>query len=68
LFEQISFMTSHTQFLYNTLGMPMVTKGALKPLTKLTSYPMNYTYKYLGELNHQMLTGKPTWVGNKDMW
>jgi hypothetical protein len=66
--EEVDFVASHTQFLYNATGLPLVTRSdALAPLFKLMSYPMNYRYKYINELYTRMTTGSPSWAkGMKD--
>lgn len=61
--EFVDFTASHTQFLYNAVGLPMVTRSDVAaPIFKLMSYPMNYRYKYLSELWHQIKTGSPSWT------
>ena len=65
LFKEMEFVASHTQFLYNAMGLPLITRS--KPVAamafKLTSFPLNYWHKYLGEMNHRMWTGQPTYAG-----
>jgi hypothetical protein len=63
MFKEMEFQASHTQFLYNVLGMPLIARGAAAPFFKLTSYPMNYGYKYLASLGSRMKTGRPEWAG-----
>lgn len=66
--EHVDFIASHSQFLYNAVGLPMVTRSdAAAPLFKLLSYPMNYRYKYVNELFYQARHGSPSWTkGMKD--
>ena len=63
LFEEMDFVAAHTQFLYTTMGMPTIFRDArLAPFFKLMSFPMNYAYKYVGEMGHRAITGQPTWA------
>jgi hypothetical protein len=65
--KEMDFIAQHTQFLYNTLGMPMVYRSAVaRPLFKLQSFAMNYWYNYLGELAHRAITGRPYWAEGAD--
>ena len=68
LFKEVEFVTLHTQFLYNAVGMPMISRSKVAaPFVKLASFPMNYAYKYLGELTHRMKTGQPRWAKGTDI-
>ncbi len=50
-------------FLYNVLGAPYIQRSAVaRPFVTLTSYPMNYVYKYLNELGTIAMTGTPHWA------
>lgn len=62
--KNMDFEGMHTNFAYNVFGLPMVYRsGVARPFFKLVSYPMQYTYQYLGELTHRALHGRPGWAG-----
>ena len=50
-------------FLYNVLGAPYIQRSAVaRPFVTLTSFPMNFVYKYIGELVSVAKTGTPRWA------
>ncbi len=63
MFKELDELGNISQFDYTVLGMPMITRNAVAaPFTKLLSFPMNYTYKYLGSMINRMSTRTPLWA------
>lgn len=62
--KSMDFDGMHTNFAYDPFGLGMIYRsGAARPFVKLISYPMQYTYQYIGELVHRAKTGRPGWAG-----
>jgi len=60
--KHVEWNTSHTQFIYHATGMGSVySNPAGRIAFKFQSYPMNYIYKYLGEMGHRLWKGSPGW-------
>lgn len=63
IFNEMDAVANHSEFLYTSFGMPMLYRSKLlNPLFKLMSFPMNYVYKFGGELRARALTGRPGWA------
>ena len=64
LLREMEFGASATQFHYAAIGMPHIFRHkTLIPVTRLTSWWMNYFSKFHREALHRVLTGRPTWAG-----
>ena len=60
--KEIEFVVTHTQFLYDAMGMPGLFRNPLAKMAgKLTSYPINYTTKYIPEMWSRLVNGTPGW-------
>jgi hypothetical protein len=56
-------ITDSVNFLYNAVGSTAVMRSAItRPFFALTSFPMNYFYKYITELYTRAKTGQPGWA------
>lgn len=66
LLKEMEFGASATQFHYHSLGMPQIFRHrTLLPMTRLTSWWMNYFSKFHREAIHRALTGRPSWAGSE---
>ncbi len=64
LLKEMEFGASATQFHYTALGMPEIFRHkTLLPMTRLTSWWMNYFSKFHREAIHRAFTGRPSWAG-----
>lgn len=62
IIKEIEFNIVHSQFLYDATGMPGLFRNPLAKMAgKLTSYPINYTTKYIPELWNRLRKGSPGW-------
>ncbi len=65
LIKEMEFGASATQYNYTVLGMPWLFRNkSLIPFTRLTSWPMNYFFKFHREAIHRFATGSPSWDSN----
>lgn len=65
LLKEMEFGASATQFHYTALGMPQIFRHkTLLPMTRLTSWWMNYFSKFHREAIHRGFTGRPSWAGS----
>lgn len=66
LLKEMEFGASATQFHYHSLGMPQIFRHrTLLPMTRLTSWWMNYFSKFHREAIHRALIGRPSWAGSE---
>ena len=66
LLKEMEFGASATQFHYTALGMPQIFRHkTLLPMTRLTSWWMNYFSKFHREAIHRAFTGRPSWAGSE---
>ena len=66
LLKEMEFGASATQFHYTALGMPEIFRHkTLLPMTRLTSWWMNYFSKFHREAIHRAFTGRPSWAGSE---
>lgn len=66
LLREMEFGASATQFHYTAIGMPHIFRHrTLLPLTRLTSWWMNYFAKFHREAIHRVFTGRPSWAGEE---
>lgn len=65
LLKEMEFGASATQYHYTALGMPQIFRHkTLLPMTRLTSWWMNYFSKFHREAIHRGFTGRPSWAGS----
>lgn len=66
LLKEMEFGAAATQYQYNAIGMPGIFRHkSLIPVTRLTSWWMNYFAKFHREALHRVFTGRPSWAGEE---